>query len=1322
MLAVGLTVFILACGEPNRKEASAKPSPTVTRRPSVVELRLDSPAEPAGSKISDVSHDPTAIHFKLTFVCSGKIPMMDHPLIFCVPPDRTIVPEIASYKIGLRDYSVQGIAIVKDGQISSKAIQVRNLGVMRRWTLVALDFAPEFFSAFSSLDHKDWGDLTAEIVLRWDKPVELNAQAVAPREVVPEMEWGSVGSHLVANPDGLKLFQLAEPPLKEGVKPTLTAPWKMIQGQRHWARLRLKDEGIHRLKPESLNVAGFAPNEIRPASIRLFSHEKPVPLLRVGEGADQKIYLWNPQSDSRYTPERIYWATPGDDLPDPLLKPLDPATNPELFPKEIQPHPLTTRTALLKRDREVKIETGSFLMVHRIEWVDAPIKSDAPLQAPLEFPGYAAPSGNLTARLTFYAEDSAPFIPSDVILLAGSRKIGSVRLMNREELTQTISIPPPVIHNGRNEWSLALAPRPASQKSEPEAPLWFDRMEVNYPSQPTLAEGRLTLGDEGTTPALCSAWTPIDPAVPPAFSDALAFLVSSRETKPSVEPNAALGVIPLAEREGRKGFLWPSGSGDRVEIYDSKIIPDTPPFETVETDDLTAEDQGADELIIAHREFMDSAKRIAQLKEKRGMKTRLAEIQSVYDQFSHGELTPLAIRDFLAYTLGHWRIGAPQDVLLIGDCTSDYLNQLHCDVKNWVPSYSFPAGGEQIASDTWFGVVAGPDDLPDFMIGRISVASREDADTIADKIINYVEHPNLGPWRARTCFVADNDGFVPPAEEIRKDHTPPAYEQSLDYLDEHKLLQVNWYLSPQVVAQNRLKVCPQLTAKIRDDFVHGLSYLNYYGHGSPNIWMEERVWFGGNSPNSDNQLLTDSGYPAFVVNMTCNTGAIDYPEPKGLPGRGDKGGWNICISEDMMRVKNGGAIALWVPSGPGVTGVQQKMAIELHRALFEDRLRGLGELTTLAKARYLAQGLNKDLSYMFILLGDPAMDLLMTSHVATFQMPSKYYRPGDSIRADLTDISPAVGRFVASLETADESTLWHCEEKTYQNGRIPLEISIPPNAPPGPVHLRLYAWGDKSQDDVAAAASFEIAVPKLEKAEAQEDTQTKRPSHLRIRPGSIHIEPEKPFDGQTVIFHFSVENVGDLPTGSFTAGVFGGDPAREKTPLPSHIAGCSKIACEALPDGQSRELLLRWDPVDNAGEQTVWIGLDEPRATGDSTPEDLKTAITFHVRKKEELVKGETRLEQIKNAAGETEYWLSGEVLNKGETDAHNVLVVFYRGDPKTPENEMGRILLPLVPAMGRETARLQWKPDPAKDLTPGAPLPKPTHNMRLNWRRSVGP
>jgi len=34
-----------------------------------------------------------------------------------------------------------------------------------------------------------------------------------------------------------------------------------------------------------------------------------------------------------------------------------------------------------------------------------------------------------------------------------------------------------------------------------------------------------------------------------------------------------------------------------------------------------------------------------------------------------------------------------------------------------------------------------------------------------------------------------------------------------------------------------------------------VTYLDYYGHGSPNIWADERIWFGGDSPNSDNQRL-----------------------------------------------------------------------------------------------------------------------------------------------------------------------------------------------------------------------------------------------------------------------------------------------------------------------------------------------------------------------------------------------------------------------------------------------------------------------------------
>ena len=121
--------------------------------------------------------------------------------------------------------------------------------------------------------------------------------------------------------------------------------------------------------------------------------------------------------------------------------------------------------------------------------------------------------------------------------------------------------------------------------------------------------------------------------------------------------------------------------------------------------------------------------------------------------------------------------------------------------------------------------------------------------------------------------------------------------------------------------------------------------------------------------------------------MTCNSGAIDYPLTP----------WNICITEDMMRVKDGGAIACFVPSGPGITSLHREMSKSLGRAIFDCGLRGFGELTTLAKAQYALAGTYDDMIFMYHLLGDPVASLQLVGRRGSFTLQPAA-RPRRAIR------------------------------------------------------------------------------------------------------------------------------------------------------------------------------------------------------------------------------------------------------------------------------------------------------------------------------------
>ena len=104
------------------------------------------------------------------------------------------------------------------------------------------------------------------------------------------------------------------------------------------------------------------------------------------------------------------------------------------------------------------------------------------------------------------------------------------------------------------------------------------------------------------------------------------------------------------------------------------------------------------------------------------------------------------------------------------------------------------------------------------------------------------------------------------------------------------------------------------------------------------------------SPRSDNLRLSETRLLPFLINMTCSSGAIDYP--------GDT--FNICISEDFLRI-DGGAIACFVPTGEGMATQHQRLTHWLMRSIFEEGQRRLGAITATAGWQFILEGQGSDL-------------------------------------------------------------------------------------------------------------------------------------------------------------------------------------------------------------------------------------------------------------------------------------------------------------------------------------------------------------------------
>ena len=220
-------------------------------------------------------------------------------------------------------------------------------------------------------------------------------------------------------------------------------------------------------------------------------------------------------------------------------------------------------------------------------------------------------------------------------------------------------------------------------------------------------------------------------------------------------------------------------------------------------------------------------------------------------------------------------------------------------------------------------------------------------------------------------------------------------------------------------------------------------------------------------------------------------------------------------------------------------------------------------------------------------------------------------------------------------------------------------------------------------------------------------------ARLRIVPGSVSTRPKRPSEGETVFVDFQVENAGDLAAEPAMMQLLDGRPEKGgKEVNDSTQQGHQKLP--RLAPGRRLPLTLRWDPTGNAGRQTVWLYLVADYGDQGARKHNDLARVDVEAVTKARLAVGRTWPEAQPKDLEEHRLTLNAEIKNTGQTDAHNVMVSFYRSRLQTPENKLGEVEVKHVAGGGSSTASFVWDFDPLRDMVSGTQLPKPTVQIWL--------
>lgn len=390
-------------------------------------------------------------------------------------------------------------------------------------------------------------------------------------------------------------------------------------------------------------------------------------------------------------------------------------------------------------------------------------------------------------------------------------------------------------------------------------------------------------------------------------------------------------------------------AADVTSMEQVKIYP-------VSTDNLFADTQQSETVIITHPLFFDQAKRLAAFRKQQGHNINVVSVEDIYNQFGYGKKSPHVIKSFLHYAYASWKQSLLSKVLFFGNASWDPLKLLPSSTQiDYVPTYGVPV------SDFWYGLLEGDDTQPELVIGRLTPSTQKDAVNIVDKLIEY-DTMSVQPWMRNFGAFAEqnpNEDFTFMFGSVEEFvYTEP--------------------IGGNVIAHSSSSIedRPQI---LRDAINNGLIWLNYSGHGST-------LYFGLDGWQAEN--INNVGKYFFLGTHSCQTGAFADPVTE-------------TRNESYVNSEKKGAIAATGDSGWGYTDIAMIMMYNAYSGFASDSLRQLGDLTYRAKIKF--GGPYKFAALQYSLIGDPLTRLRFDTKPDLFLQRNDVVLNSKKISTDLSE-------------------------------------------------------------------------------------------------------------------------------------------------------------------------------------------------------------------------------------------------------------------------------------------------------------------------------
>jgi hypothetical protein len=760
---------------------------------------------------------------------------------------------------------------------------------------------------------------------------------------VPETVFDSVLAKSILNYDSARHWRMRARPSQLPANQTNSAAPLVPPGAGPWFKLSLNQDGLYLVSCPALQAAGV--NISDPTTLRLFKNDLEMPINLIGNmlsscGANDGIEFYGLATTTPFTTTNVYWLTSGG-APGLRMATVDGTTGGGLTPTSF----IATKHLeqnLIYKPSVPRLENADHWFWQPLPYGDPNVPS---MTYSIPFTLNMVSTDPVTPQLQYALQGYTSGSHHSQVLLNGT-VIDDQTWSGSIPFTQSAPVTQSLYATGVNTLTVSDLGDPLFDQ------FYINNFDVGYAHTYNAENDQLVFGGD-----ISGTWD----------YHVGNFLTNTVELFDITNPYSLTRYVSTTLAGGGHYELHFHDTNSTPRQFLAltpaqrlallSIAPYTPA-------NLKSASNGADYILITRGDLVTASQPLVNFRAGRGLRSRLVNVQDIYDEFNDGVLSPLAIRDFLSYTYSYWQAPAPSYVVLVGDGTYDFKNYLPYNADTVIPPFLAmvdPLNGEADADNRYVAFNGAPYYLPQMLLGRLPAKNPAEATNMVSKIINYENAPPPGLWRRNVVFVSDNTpdaagAFETQSNDIVNNHLPPTFNPITLYM--------NTICGPNP-SQGSTAPCPAANFAITNTInVTGALFVQWIGHGSWTYWAHEKVY--GTDPN--NTLVTLNNGPRLPIMLpwTCYIGFFTHP----IPG-------NEAVAESELRLVNAGAVASFSPTGADIDTGHHYLNIGFFDYTFNNPAPVLGLATQAAKLNLYANsgGYYLELIDTYLLFGDPALQI-----------------------------------------------------------------------------------------------------------------------------------------------------------------------------------------------------------------------------------------------------------------------------------------------------------------------------------------------------------